>query len=155
MVIHFNFELNHNKVNWDPLIRDESIVAQIEGRFEIRLDNDVFFRDDYLCLLELGIQLTEWVDAIATDDRPDMNYDAMDHDEPILQFRYRGEDEWRLDSIWQQFEAGDVISTSALTMAIKHFLTGLDEALDGTYGVVIQNFSRRSPARESGAVGGT
>lgn len=142
MNIRFDFVLNQGNDIAADLInqRDYVVVARIEGRLEIYLDTALFFREEYICLLEFGIDLTKWLDAVRTGVHLDMNYDAMDHHEPVIQFFYKGDESWRIHSIWQEFEPSQLIQMDSLTMAVREFLDGLDVALKEAYGIKVHDF---------------
>ena len=57
---------------------------------------------------------------------------TMEHDEregPILAYIKKGEDEWHLFSIWQEFKHKDVVSSEVLLKTVDQYLVELEEML--------------------------
>lgn len=113
----------------------------IEGDLNIYVDERLFFSEPYVNLAELGIQLGEWLQKIKKSIRENMDFNTIDHNEAIINFKYEGNDKWRIYSIWQKIEINKVITSSRLVKAVKHFLEELNKQLHNiNYFVTLDEF---------------
>ena len=80
-------------------------------------------------IAELGICLGEWLNEIQRGNNQTMHFNTIDHDESILDFFYVGQENWRIHSIWQEFEADESIHTLNLREAVKQYVYDLNNEL--------------------------
>lgn len=72
-------------------------------------------------------------------------YFTMEHDEkegPILAFIQKSEDEWKLFSIWQEFEHQETISLDVLLRAVDQYLSELEELLMNRFRIRYSDFAK-------------
>jgi hypothetical protein len=82
-----------------------------------------------LCLVELGIQLGEWLKEVEDGVRLNMNYDTIDHNGTIINFLYEGNECWRVYSIWQKFDIQKSVTTIELVEAVFDYIKQLNKEL--------------------------
>jgi hypothetical protein len=127
--MHIRFLFTLNKVIPSGGEYSAYTHGYIEGALDILLGGKLFFHDDYICIAEFGLQLGMWLKKTRSQLRESMHYETIDHDEVIIDFLYEGDDNWRIHSIWQNFESNDLISTSILVNAVDLFLRELNKYL--------------------------
>ncbi len=72
------------------------LLSEIEGHLLIEINDDVFFNESGILLLELAKELTDWISAGSGD----FIYYSMDYEDgPILSFQ-ENQSGWRLSSVW-------------------------------------------------------
>ncbi|QKE71890.1 hypothetical protein HPK19_03310 [Arthrobacter citreus] len=113
----------------------------IEGALKIYLNGNVFFDEPYINLAEFGIQLGKWIQKIQSGLRENMDYETIDHNEAIINFKYTADEYWFIYSIWQIFESDEYIETNSLVKAVKDFIKELNkELLEINYIVTLDKF---------------
>ncbi|OZM58720.1 hypothetical protein CIB95_03890 [Lottiidibacillus patelloidae] len=101
----------------------------IEGSLDIYLNEKLFFSEPYVNLAELAIQIGEWLYSIENGLLEDLNLVTIDHDEVILSFKYKGDNNWGVNSIWQEFVSHELIATTVLVECVKYFISELNKEL--------------------------
>lgn len=117
--------------------RDGKLLVDIQGRLEVLVNDKCFFLEPSLALLEFGIAFRKW------DRKRDFYYYTIEHDEsegPILTFNHKGENDWYVFSIWQEFESKESLTINMVREAVDSFLLELDEELLRNYGFKIDDF---------------
>jgi hypothetical protein len=107
------------------------------------LKGKLFFSDEYLCLLELVVQLSDWknkmrnINCISS-----FGYYTMEYDEDnIFEFIYDDQsDRWYIQSIWKLFDCVDSISTAVLFDQVEKLINDLEKDLHYTYGIQLRWF---------------
>lgn len=111
--------------------RNGKLLIDVQGELRISIDQSIFFLESSLALLELGVELKSWRKKDPKAENS-FYFFTMEHDEregPILAFIKKGEDEWHLFSIWQEFKHKDVVSSEVLLKAVDQYLVELEEML--------------------------
>jgi hypothetical protein len=110
-------------------------LIDIQGKLEILVNNKCFFIEPSLALLEFRVELARW------SRKEDFYYFTMEHDEgPILAFINKGENNWSLFSIWQEFEHKGLLCINIISDAVDLFLLKLDRELIKNFGIKIADF---------------
>ncbi|MBO8176864.1 MAG: hypothetical protein H0Z31_05320 [Bacillus sp. (in: Bacteria)] len=141
--LKFIFDIDSNKKIEKELIAscDYKLIVDIEGRLDIYVNDKLFFSDQYILLLELGISLTKWIQKIKLDKTEDFKYVTMDYnDGPILEFIKCSNNRWRIYSQWQEFECHMEIPEYTLVQVVEHFLIDLQERLLNTYQINLKDY---------------
>ncbi|KIY22561.1 hypothetical protein [Mesobacillus subterraneus] len=100
----------------------------------------MFFNEQYILLLELGIALKKWLQKIKLNDIESFEYITMDDDEgPLLEFIYTNNG-WGIYSRWQEFEFQKSIPIEILIEAIEYFLSDLQEQLLSAYNLRLTDY---------------
>ena len=131
--ITIKFKLNLSKKINPTLIesRDYKILADVEGEFALYVNGELFFYDEFILLIELGIELTKWVQSLKLGSEEDFFYETMDYNEgPILEFRKLSNNNWRVFSVWQKTELAETFSLSLIQKAVNDFLFKLRTELE-------------------------
>lgn len=120
---------------------DKKIIADIEGELVIHINEKLFFREQYILLLELGLELTKWIKNVKSGFIADFKYETMDYNEgPILEFIKQENDFWMIYSQWQENAVNDAIIFNDLLLAINVFLNELDGQLYTKYNFRINDY---------------
>lgn len=124
--------------------KNGKLLIDVQGEFQICIDQSIFFREPSLALLELGVNLRSWrmKDPKAINN---FYFFTMEHDEregPILACIKKGIDEWHLFSIWQEFKHEDMIPTEVLLKAVDQYLVELEEVLVKKFAIRYSDFTK-------------
>lgn len=143
ILFDFHFQLVSEELDQSLISeRNYKLLTDLEGQLNIYLEGDKFFSEDGILLLELGIELTKWVNRTNRGSFSDFIYDTMSFSEgPILEI-FQLEDAWFIRSIWQNFTYNKKISFDSLIFSINSFLINLREELIGKYKVDIEWFKQ-------------
>ncbi|MFD1169950.1 DUF7878 domain-containing protein [Oceanobacillus caeni] len=138
-MLKLKFELDTTNFIETKLIkkRDGKLLVDIQGRLEVFVNDQCFFLEPSLALLEFGIALKKWKRD------KDFYYYTMEHDEregPILAFIKEGENHWTIFSIWQLYESRELLPFDRIIDAVDLFLIELDRELLNNYGFNIDDF---------------
>ncbi|MFB7140684.1 hypothetical protein ACFCYN_13605 [Gottfriedia sp. NPDC056225] len=127
MNIKFLFILN------DQIPTEPAYVANtgsyIDGALNIYLNETLYFHDPNINLTEFAGQLNEWVQKVENGLRENMNYESINRNEDLMNFLYKGNDNWTIYSVWQMFEPVESINTECLIESVNKFLTELNGGL--------------------------
>jgi hypothetical protein len=84
-------------INFLPDKRDcVSLFSQTEGDFSIYIDNNLFFKEESICLLELCWECLLWRSGY----KKFLHYVSMDSEESVFEIDVV-EDEYKIDSVWK------------------------------------------------------
>jgi len=143
VIIKFNYSLNcSNKIESKLLTtKDHKLLAVIEGRLEILIDNKCFFLEDSVLLMELAVQLYKWSILKRKDIINDFEYLSMSHTaEPLLKI-YKGfSNMWFMDSPWKEFNNEKGFFLNDIILAIDLFLKSISSTLKRIYNIDIYDF---------------
>jgi len=141
--ITLEFVLNPGQVprNEDIRTRNAKVLADVEGQLTIATREGVLFREDGVLLLELGVDLSNWLDEWKKGYVRDFEYVTMDHDsEPILFFMQQGDNKFLMDSPWKLLEKGVEVGSNALARTVEAFLLALRDSLSKELGVDLHDY---------------
>lgn len=125
--------------------RSLSAIANIEGRLAISTDKSIFFMEDGILLLELGIDLANWLGALKIGQTVDFKYVTIDHDssEPIILFLTRNDNLFEIDSPWKLVDETAIVDSDGLVAAVELFLNDLKQGIMNAYGVNLLDYLDR------------
>lgn len=121
----FQFQLKGEHLNSNQWAYDN---GYIEGDLQIYVHGAPFFSDPYINVVELSIQLGNWLDALRHGLVRDFVYESIDHDGPILLFTVEGE-ALSISSPWQLFELTEPMPLKVVETAVKLYIIQLNEKL--------------------------
>ncbi|GAB2767982.1 hypothetical protein HNQ93_000100 [Hymenobacter luteus] len=114
-------------------------LAYLEGELIIKIDEQVYFHEPGIMLVEFGIVLNKWLAKVkATDQAVPMEYFTMDHDAgegAILTLKPVDNACYLIHSIWQKSACPRLMNEQELTVAATSFIEGLHTEL-GRRGLV-------------------
>ena len=63
------------------------MIADVEGRFQVNINNQLFFNEEGILVLEIAYVLMKWIEKIKSGKMIDFDYESMDYeDKPLLKF---------------------------------------------------------------------
>lgn len=124
-----NTKLNKNKLKHQAVGKT---LHDVDGDFQVYINNVVYFDEREFLLLEFGLLLKKWINKISTGDITNFIYLSIEHDSPILEFRYNN-GTWELFSEWRLSETRVFLSLNSLLFSCKEFLNSLEQSLKETY----------------------
>lgn len=133
--ITFKFRLN---TSFDKTTLKKQPVGKtmhdVDGDFQILIDNASYFDEQEFLLLEFGILLNKWVAKIRKGEVTDFIYNSIEDDSPILEFRYLHET-WEIFSESRTSEEKIYISSDNLLTSCEEFLEKLEGNLSDSYDI--------------------
>ncbi|ATW24937.1 hypothetical protein [Candidatus Formimonas warabiya] len=135
--IEIKFKIDLDKTIEHELVmtRNFKVLADIEGELAILINGRIFFYDQYILLMELGVALTKWLRTVKLGMVENFQYHTMDHDDgPILGF-IQDQDGWRIISIWQKFDVGIKFDLHTLLNEVDKFLENIKNQLMNRYNI--------------------
>lgn len=136
-------KLNTSKKIDQALVESHNykILADIEGELTIYINDELFFFDELILLMEFAIELSKWLEVIKVGLNKDFCYETMDFNEsPILEFTQVKNNDWSISSIWQKFESKEAFSLQIIKNAVDVFLSNLTDELRIKYSININDF---------------
>lgn len=128
--INQNCVLNRNTISKTP-----AMIVGVEGNFMVSLDGEVFLEDDYMCVLELGVQLSTWLNQ-----QDDFCYDSMSsEDKYILKFITISETEYVVSSSWSELKAF-IVTKDELFEAVSNYIENTNVLLTKLFDIKISDF---------------
>lgn len=145
--IRFEFTLSTEKRPDPGLVktRNFKVLADVEGHLFVLANDQVVFDENGVLLLELGVDLLEWLRDVSHGNVRDFDYVSMDFAEgPILRFIQTASHHWTLRSPWMKGTGDEIIERTQLLAGVNIFLSNLQEELRSCYGIEIAEFSNQS-----------
>ena len=119
----------------DLKVKNPALIAYIEGDFKIIIDGNIFIDDEYMCVLELCVQLSNWLKY-----KENFYYDAISsEDKSILEFISLNETEYLVSSSWNQSKAF-TIAKDELFYAANKFIEHIDAQLKILFKINVADF---------------
>lgn len=136
--IRFNFRLNSSLDKSSLKKQPEGkTLHDVDGDFQIHIDNVPYLDETEFLILEFGILLKKWVRKFNEGEITNFIYNAIEHDSPILEFRYIN-GTWKIYSDWRVSEREVVLSSDELLDLSERFLEELEHSLKDTYGIELK-----------------
>jgi hypothetical protein len=122
--------------------RNLKVLADIEGMLTISTNGEILFREEGVLLLELGVDLTRWVQDRSNGHVHDFEYVSIDYaDGPILRFISDGDRHWHLESPWVESNVKMMFQDAAMLGAIEAFLSQLETVLRNRYSIELKDYT--------------
>ncbi|WP_199427063.1 DUF7878 domain-containing protein [Thermaerobacillus caldiproteolyticus] len=141
--IDIKYRLNKTKEIDRELIltKNYKLLADIEGELEIYINQNLFFTDEYMLLMEFGITLMKWIQDLDNNNIRGYSYTTMDfNDGPILEFVLGNHSLVNIRSEWQNFQCDEQFSLCEARRVIEKFLDNLKKELQLEYGINLADF---------------
>lgn len=101
------------------------MLANVEGRFQIYINNQLFFDEEGILVLELAYTLIEWIEKIKFSNIIDFYYESIDYeDKPLLKFT-QNNNMWRVDSVWGLFVDRSNLSSEEIINVSQQYIAEL------------------------------
>lgn len=107
-------------------------MHDVDGVFQIYVDDVAYFDEKEFLLLEFGILLKKWVAKINEGETTDFIYNSIEHDSPIIEFRYIN-GMWEVFSDWRISDKRIFILSETLLSSSRNFLNELEGSLTDNY----------------------
>ncbi|MGB0560805.1 MAG: hypothetical protein ACPGVO_03260 [Spirulinaceae cyanobacterium] len=122
-----DIKVEFDDIEVSSLPDSEMIVSCIEGRLLIYINNDVFFDEDHILLVEFAQDLLRWQAKITHGLLMDFRYSSMDYEEEGILSFLKADDikYWRIYSVWQAFKSDSGIDIQHINRAIDSFISCL------------------------------
>lgn len=141
--IEIKFKIDKTKKIDQELVisKNYKLLSDIEGELAIYVNDKLFFHDQYILLMELGISLTRWLDKVKSNIIENYHYETMDYnDGPILELINFQDTLWRIISEWQKFEASGCFELQVFVNAVDEFVSELQKQLLELYNVNLKDY---------------
>lgn len=146
--VEFQYVLDEKR-RPDPALvmtRNLKVLTDIEGRLLISVNGRHVFDEDGVLLMELGVDLVNWLGEVNAGTATDFAYFSMDFaDGPLLRFSDDGS-HWTIDSPWLHPPEVVRVHKEVLVEAIAEFVTSLAARLRSAFGIDITDPDYRSKA---------
>jgi len=112
-----------------------SAIAGTEGRITFHINSREFFCEDNMLVLEFGVALKKWLDALEANDKSNFLYSSLIvEEEPFIQFIYAGENKFEIKCAWNS--RSENTSREDLVQASLEFLRQLKVQLKESYSYI-------------------
>lgn len=130
---HLNTNLDKSTLKKQPIGKT---MHDVDGEFQIFIDDEAYFDEKEFLLLEFGILLKKWVTKINNGKTEDFIYNSIEHDSPILEFRSTY-GTWEVFSDWRISDNRFFVLSDNLVDSCRKFLDELEEKLTDTYEITL------------------
>lgn len=141
--IEYRFQLSNDLCIKEELLekKDGKLLTDIYGTLEIVIDNQIFFFEKDILLLELSVCLLHWLKRFTNSRVYDLIYETMDYDdEPLLVYKkisgYEGT--WIVKSPWGN--GSFILEERTLINGTKNFVEEFDKTILKKFWLRIKNF---------------
>jgi len=100
-------------------------VAYLEGILKIFVYDKIFFDQSGILLIEFAISINKWLSNIKQGEIVDFIYLSMDNDEPILFINHVVDNNYKINSIWQEVEVSEFLIMEDMVIEFEKFLDDL------------------------------
>ena len=128
--------------NVEVLSKDRGwkMLADVEGRFQVRINNKIFFDEERILVLELALALMKWIEKTESGNIIDFYYESMDfEDKPLLKFT-QNDDIWNIYSVWQLFIDRSNLSLEEIISVSQKYISEVSEYLKNNFGFDFLHF---------------
>lgn len=120
---------------------NRKLLADIEGSLSIYIDGIVFFKEEYILLLEFATTLSNWLNQIEKGVYQDFVYETMDYSEgSLIEFNKKSDDVWEISSIWGNKDIIMSLCIEDIIIAVNRFLTDFRKELYTNFSISLEKF---------------
>ena len=121
--------------NIEVLSKDRGwkMLANVEGRFQIDINDRLFFDEEGILVLEIASALMKWIERIKSGNIIDFCYESMDYEDRLLLRFARNNNTWRVYSVWELFTDRTNFSLKEITDASQKYIAELLKYLKNNF----------------------
>ena len=132
---HISSKLTMSFSNIEVLSKDRGwkMLANVEGRFQIDINDRLFFDEEGILVLEIASALMKWIERIKSGNIIDFCYESMDYEDRLLLRFARNNNTWRVYSVWELFTDRTNFSLKEITDASQKYIAELLKYLKNNF----------------------
>jgi hypothetical protein len=115
------------------------LTAYLEGCLQIFIGGKLFFNQSGILLIEFAIVIRRWLTFLEKNKVIDFVYETMDYDEPILRIIHTNDNNFRIESVWQEMEVKELLRGADVVIEFKKYIENLSDALRLQLGVKLSD----------------
>ena len=115
------------------------LTAYLEGVLQIFIGSKLFFNQSGILLIEFAIVIRQWLTKIKKGRMIDFMYETMDYDEPILRIIHTNDNNFLIESVWQEIEVKEQLQEADIFTEFEKYLENLSDALKLQLGVELSD----------------
>lgn len=144
--VEFNYLFTTNFAHYTPKERrDSSIALEADATFEIKINNDEYFKED-IAILEFYIYLEKWLKKLKRTDI-DFKYFTLevDDDEPLISLLKFNDKSARLKVLWPSQDLYNVFEYDYILSKFRELHEQLGRDLEEHYQIRLKDFVGKIP----------
>lgn len=136
-MIKFEIDSVHIDPEGLKIIEDYQALLNIGATLKIFQNGKMFFEEPCITIVELAQQLSKWLKY----KNGDFVFETMDdEDQGILAFK-RVDNEWLINSCWQEYEMNEPVEYNELCKCTSDFVSSVKLKVNNELGVNLEKLS--------------